>query len=261
MPNKIIDLDRLGNYDVKLKTLASLWQKSTAYSLNKIVNFQGTYLKCITAGTSGSSTLDLTTIVGNQLTDGTCVWEVVDPFTSSGGATISDWASSTTYSQGDLVINDNKLYQCNTNHTSTSTFDSTKWDLIGGISSKETLYTGSTWSNTDSTIVTASMSGYDYLLVDYSLSDDGSTADISKVEIFMPDILGEAILNVNKDSNNYAKMSMEKTSATGLSFTLSEIAGFTHYKINYVYGILCGNGGSGGDTVTLANSSQITGWF
>ena len=50
----------------------------------------------------------------------------------SSGTTISDWATGTTYSVGDLVIHDNNIYQCNTNHTSTTfSADESKWNLIG----------------------------------------------------------------------------------------------------------------------------------
>ena len=50
------------------------------------------------------------------------------------GSGISDWASNTPYTVGDLVIHNNNLYQCDTSHISTTTFDSTKFDVIGGSS-------------------------------------------------------------------------------------------------------------------------------
>jgi hypothetical protein len=40
---------------------------------------------------------------------------------------IDDWSSSHSYSKGDFVEYDNNSWVCNTAHTSSSTFDSTKW--------------------------------------------------------------------------------------------------------------------------------------
>lgn len=42
----------------------------------------------------------------------------------------SDWSVGATYLVKDVVIYNNLIYRCKTNHTSTSTFDLTKWDLI-----------------------------------------------------------------------------------------------------------------------------------
>ena len=48
------------------------------------------------------------------------------------GLPLHDWAASTDYKAEYIVTHDSKIYKCNTAHTSSSTFDATKWDLIGG---------------------------------------------------------------------------------------------------------------------------------
>ena len=44
------------------------------------------------------------------------------------------WAENITYRKGRIVIYDNAYYKCNTDHTSGSTFNSSKWDLMTNIS-------------------------------------------------------------------------------------------------------------------------------
>ena len=48
------------------------------------------------------------------------------------GKTILTYASSTAYAVGNFAVYDNCLYCCNTAYTSGASFDSTKWDKIGG---------------------------------------------------------------------------------------------------------------------------------
>lgn len=128
MPD-LIDINLLSEYDEYLKDVASIWQKSKSYSLEDIIQYRGYYLKCTTAGTSGSTTLDVSNIsVGDTISDGTCVWTRIDQDKRG----IDYWASSTTYALNDQVVNDNKIYKCSTAHTSTSTFDATKWTEVGG---------------------------------------------------------------------------------------------------------------------------------
>lgn len=51
---------------------------------------------------------------------------------SSSGTTINDWATNFEYNTGDLVINSNTLYQCNTAHISGETFENTNWTALSG---------------------------------------------------------------------------------------------------------------------------------
>lgn len=50
----------------------------------------------------------------------------------SNGLPLNNWQANKNYKVGYTVIQDGKLYRCKTEHTSTSTFDSTKFDLVGG---------------------------------------------------------------------------------------------------------------------------------
>lgn len=64
--------------------------------------------------------------IGNGITvaaDGT--------ISATGGAGISNWAQNTSYPLGVYVTYNNDLYLCTTAHTSTTTFDSSKWKKIG----------------------------------------------------------------------------------------------------------------------------------
>ena len=49
-----------------------------------------------------------------------------------GGGTINVWASETDYSVDDIILNEDTLYKCNTEHTSDDTFDSTYWTALTG---------------------------------------------------------------------------------------------------------------------------------
>lgn len=106
----------------------ALIKRNTAYSVNDIVNTKyGTKLKCITAGTTSTDPLILDGT--SSITDGTVVWEVQEEGEGSGQGLV-DYAPNTSYSVGDIVIYDNKIYRCIIAHTSTSTFDTTKWEEI-----------------------------------------------------------------------------------------------------------------------------------
>jgi len=117
---KVIDLDRLSRFHDNLKSNGlplNNWQANKKYKIGYTVIQDGKFYRCKTEHTS-TATFDSTKfdLVGGN----------------SSGAIISDWATGTTYSVGDLVIHDNNIYQCNTNHTSTTfSTDESKWNLIG----------------------------------------------------------------------------------------------------------------------------------
>ena len=50
----------------------------------------------------------------------------------SNGLPLNNWQANKKYKVGYTVIQDGKFYRCKTEHTSTTTFDSTKFDLVGG---------------------------------------------------------------------------------------------------------------------------------
>lgn len=53
---------------------------------------------------------------------------------------IPAWAPSTDYPEGNVVTYDGSIYKCNTTHTSTSTFDITKWDAISSSGTVRSFY-------------------------------------------------------------------------------------------------------------------------
>lgn len=80
----VIDFNLLKEYDTYLKEVLCVWLKNTAYAVNDVVQYRGKWLKCITAGTSGTTTLDFTNLdIGDTITDGTVVWEIFSPYSSS----------------------------------------------------------------------------------------------------------------------------------------------------------------------------------
>lgn len=117
----------------------ALVKRNTVYSLNDIVNTKyGTKLKCTTAGTTSTDPLILDGT--SPITDGTVVWEVQEESGGSGQGLV-DYEANKNYSVGDIVIYSSKIYRCITAHTSTSTFDDTKWGKIG-----DEVFTGATSS-------------------------------------------------------------------------------------------------------------------
>lgn len=75
----VINFDLLKEYDTYLKEVLCVWLKNKAYALNDVVQYRGKWLKCTTAGTSGTPTLDFTNLdIGDTITDGTVVWEIVE---------------------------------------------------------------------------------------------------------------------------------------------------------------------------------------
>lgn len=77
---KRIDIDLLKVYDKEMRTKAMILQRNFDYSLDDIVRWGNVKLKCTTAGKTNSTAIVLTgKVIGDTVTDGTCVWELVDP--------------------------------------------------------------------------------------------------------------------------------------------------------------------------------------
>lgn len=134
MANEVITIERLTDFHNNMTADANILKRSTAYSLNNIVNKGLVYLKCTTAGTTDSAALSLSgVVVGDTLTDNTVEWEVISisgvPYDESGG--IDVWETAKSYEIDDVVLFNDIIYKCNTNHTS-STFvsDIAYWDYI-----------------------------------------------------------------------------------------------------------------------------------
>ena len=64
-------------------------QRNFEYSLDDVVRWGNVKLKCTTAGKTSSTSIVLADkVVGDSVTDGTCVWELVDPNAGGGGTVV-----------------------------------------------------------------------------------------------------------------------------------------------------------------------------
>ena len=133
---KRIDIDLLRAYDKELRTKAMILQRNFEYSLDDVVRWGNIKLKCTTAGKTSSTSIVLTDkVVGDSVTDGTCVWELVDPNAGGGG----------TSGGSEKVL------------------------------SRKHLYDESTFNTASKTISLSSVNTYKYLSVTYDVTDDTNT--------------------------------------------------------------------------------------
>ena len=133
---KRIDIDLLRAYDKELRTKAMILQRNFEYSLDDVVRWGNVKLKCTTAGKTNTTSIVLTDkVVGDTVTDGTCVWELVDPNAGGGG----------TSGGSDKVL------------------------------SRKHLYDESTFNTASKTISLSSVNTYKYLSVTYEVTDDTNT--------------------------------------------------------------------------------------
>lgn len=95
------------------------WQTSTVYGENDIVKYGGVVYRCIEGHLSAST-------VTEGLEDDSANWETV----SIGIDYKGNWSpSSYRYKLGDIVKDGPDLYRCTEGHTSSATFDESKWQL------------------------------------------------------------------------------------------------------------------------------------
>ena len=87
------------------------WATSTQYKVGDLVIRENNLYRCKTAHTSSAFNTDIAN------------WIKLD--------NIPDWASSKFYFVDDLVTYSNNVYKCVTAHTSVSTFDNSKWQILG----------------------------------------------------------------------------------------------------------------------------------
>lgn len=135
MAEKRVSKKDLKKYSEELKINANILKRNFAYTIDQTVNKGQVVLKCITAGTTDRYPLNLTSVsTGDTLTDGTAEWQVISTTgygSGSGGTSISDWDTATSYETGNIVIYGDSLYSCNTDHTSTTfSSDESNWTLI-----------------------------------------------------------------------------------------------------------------------------------
>lgn len=126
MLDDLINLERLRNYTDMLRKRLAVLMRNTAYTLGSIVQWEGKFLECEVAGTTGLNLVSLDgKNPGDKITDGTVTWLVIDPFSTG----IKDWQASTKYLVGNFVIKNDVLYECITANTD-ATFNSEKWKAI-----------------------------------------------------------------------------------------------------------------------------------
>jgi len=94
------------------------WQPNTFYQVNDIVSYGGIVYECTVNHTSAA-----TTILGLEANQSN--WKVF----YSGISYKGTWAATTRYSLNDIVKVDGALYICTTYHTSTTSFDNTKFGV------------------------------------------------------------------------------------------------------------------------------------
>lgn len=118
----VINFDLLKEYDGTLKEVLKVWRKQKSYSIDDIIQYKGNYLKCITAGTSGTTTLNFTGLdVGDTITDGTVIWEIIEP-PSGGGVDLPEWQANTSYTTGKYLVHEGTVYKVDNDFTSGTTF-------------------------------------------------------------------------------------------------------------------------------------------
>lgn len=122
--NDVVTAVGLGRFYTNLKAIGLPlhdWATATSYAEGLTVVHGGTLYRCTTAHTS-ESTFDDTKFEPVSLD--------VAP-----GIPITNWATSTSYAVGDIVLQNYNLYQCTTAHTSdASDFsnDSANWEALSG---------------------------------------------------------------------------------------------------------------------------------
>jgi len=116
-------LDDISNFDVIYASL-TVWAKNIVYKVGDTILYNNEPFRCIKNHTSGSTSSS--TIFDNITNDSNNCWERIgqrNPY-------ITNWVSNTKYDVNQVVEYCGTLYRCNTFHTSISTFDATKWDLV-----------------------------------------------------------------------------------------------------------------------------------
>ena len=135
MQKNLIDKRLLTLYDKNIKYTGSILNKNTTYKENDIISFEGAILKVTVAGTTDSTLKTIRTFLttaktGDTIVSGTATLKLMS---LTDDIVIEDWKSKTNYIVNNVVINDKKIYRCTTAHTSTNTFDETKWEEISAL--------------------------------------------------------------------------------------------------------------------------------
>ena len=123
---KYVTEDNLTRYTAALKLNATVLDRNKPYVVGDIVQKGQVYLKCITAGTTATTALTLSSVINTVLTDGTVEWQVIDPFAET---KIRDWESGVKYEVSRIVKHNGSLYRCITANND-ATFTISNWELL-----------------------------------------------------------------------------------------------------------------------------------
>src|SRR6056300_257677 len=141
------------------------WATSTAYLVDDIVKYGGNTYVAVTNHTSQSTSPAFYTDL-----DSNSYWQLH----TEGLYFKGDWATTTHYKLNDLVKYGSFQYRTTTQHTSTSTFDPTKFEVYGeGFQFEDTYNAATTYQDGD--VVT--YGGYSYVYINTTPSSGNTPTD------------------------------------------------------------------------------------
>ena len=150
------------------------WSTSTAYLIDDIVKYGGNNYVCIVNHTSAAATADFYTDLNSN-----SYWQLQSESLFFKG----DWAGSTFYKLNDLVKYGTYQYRCTTQHTSTSTFDATKFSIFAeGLQFEDSYDAGTTYQKGD--VVT--YGGYSYVAAQTTVLGVTPIASASEWDLLNP---------------------------------------------------------------------------
>lgn len=204
-------------------TVTGVWTATTAYSLGQTVvphasmtGAGGKFLRCTTAGTTGSTNTLAVPAVGSTLSDGTVTWTVVSgvPVPSARyiallTCTKGARANSTAYALNDTIAvlaNDSKyhLYKCTTAGTTAA--------------AQSTLYPGAA-----NEVITDGTAAF---------TEQNSALDSNSAAIVEPSGGGYARVNLAASLTNYAATQGGSTASTGTTGGTSNSVAITYPTIS-----------------------------
>ena len=121
-------------------TWRGVWTTATFYNRDAVASFDGKTYVCIVPHTSSDFYDDYTNVEPSG---------EIKPYWTlmlDGQSWIGEWGPTTYYTISNIVLYAGTVYKCITNHTSTTTFDPTKWQVYVAVDSQwANIYTPSTF--------------------------------------------------------------------------------------------------------------------
>ena len=104
-------------------TWKGYWATATFYNRDAVISYNGKTYVCLIPHTSNDFYDDLNHV--DPVEGSTPYWVIM----LEGQSWKGNWSPTTQYTLSNLVLYGGTVYKCITNHTSTSTFDLTKWEI------------------------------------------------------------------------------------------------------------------------------------